>query len=178
MLEAAPHGRLARLSRHVAVALPSRPLANAAAREEIGLGAGGFDPAALFDPAAVQEQHVMVPMRDGVRLSVTLWTPPGSAPRPGLLQQIYGDPSGTGPAMRRMASHGYVVALANFRGCQQSEGRYQGYRALGFGEHRDGYDIVEWLAALPQVDGKVGTMGGSQAGFAQNFLSVRSSVDH
>ena len=50
-------------------------------------------------------------------------------------------------SMRRLASHGYVVALQNFRGCQQSEGTYQGYRALGFGEHRDNVR-VERLAIL------------------------------
>jgi predicted acyl esterase len=158
--------RVAQLTDHVVGTHPT-------SREEIGLGAGGSDPGTLFDAASIREEHVMVAMRDGVRLSVLLFTPPGDeGPWPGLLQQIYGDTSGSGPAMRRLAAHGYVVAMQNFRGCQQSEGRYQGYRALGFGEHQDGYDTVEWLAALPQCDGQVGTMGGSQAGFAQNFTAV------
>lgn len=142
------------------------------AREEIGLGEGGADSDTLCDVATIRGDHVMVPMRDGVRLSVHLYSPPGNGPWPGLLQQIYGDPAGGDAAMRRLASHGYVVAMQNFRGCQQSEGRYQGYRALGFSEHKDGFDTIEWLAALPQCDGKVGTMGGSQAGFAQNFTAV------
>lgn len=157
--------RLAQLGGHV---LSGTEMVRHVAREEIGLGEGGSDSGSVFDATAILEEHIMVPMRDGVRLSVHLYTPPGDGQWPGLLQQIYGNPSGSGPAMRRLASHGYVVAMQNFRGCQQSEGRYQGYRALGFGEQKDGFDTVEWLAALPQCTGKVGTMGGSQAGFAQN----------
>jgi predicted acyl esterase len=126
----------------------------------------------IYAPFGEARRACDVPMRDGVRLSVHLYTPPRDGAWPGLLQQIYGNPSGSGRAMRRLASHGYVVAMQNFRGCQRSEGTYQGYRALGFGELQDGFDTVEWLAALPQCDGKVGTMGGSQAGFAQNFTAV------
>ena len=72
----------------------------------------------------------------------------------------------------RLASHGYVVAVENFRGTHLSEGVYVGYRALGWGEQKDGYDSVEWLAKQPWSNGKIGTFGGSQAGYAQNFLAV------
>src|SRR5262249_50386629 len=71
-----------------------------------------------------------------------------------------------------MAAHGYVVAIENFRGSQESEGTWAGYRALGWGQLQDGYDSVEWLAKQPWSSGKIGTFGGSQAGFAQNFLAV------
>src|SRR5262249_47357094 len=73
---------------------------------------------------------------------------------------------------RRLAAAGYVVAAENFRGTHQSEGTWVGYRALGWGDQRDGFDTVEWLATQPWSTGKIGTMGGSQAGFAQNFLAV------
>ncbi len=44
---------------------------------------------------------------------------------------------------------------------------------LGWQEkQRDGYDTVEWLANQKWSTGKIGTMGGSQAGYAQNFLAV------
>jgi putative CocE/NonD family hydrolase len=74
--------------------------------------------------------------------------------------------------LARLASGGYVTVLANFRGSQQSEGVWRGYRALGWGELKDGYDLVEWLADQPWSTGKIGTFGSSQAGFAQNFLAV------
>ena len=116
--------RLAQLARHVCPSDPRSatptpaPASAGRQREEIGLGAGGADAGSLYDPDECVEEHLMVPMRDGVRLSVHIWTPPGAGAFPGLLQQIYGDPSGSGSSMRRLASHGYVVALQNFRGCQ------------------------------------------------------------
>ncbi len=72
-----------------------------------------------------------------------------------------------------MAAAGYVVAAQNFRGTHLSEGTWVGYRALGWSEkQRDGFDTVAWLARQPWSTGKIGTFGGSQAGFAQNFLAV------
>jgi len=126
------------------------------------------------DLGDVTEQHVMVPMRDGVRLSVYLYFPKGDGPWPALLEQRYADgrATRTRQELAELASHGYVVALQNFRGTQLSEGQYVGYRALGWGEKRDGYDTVEWLAAQPWCNGKIGTFGSSQAGYAQNFLAV------
>ena len=125
-------------------------------------------------PAGVQEAHFMVPMRDGVRLSVYLYIPPGKGPWPALLEQRYANARArrTREEFARMASHGYVVALQNFRGTQLSEGRYVGYRALGWGQQKDGYDTVEWLARQTWCTGRIGTFGSSQAGYAQNFLAV------
>jgi predicted acyl esterase len=125
-------------------------------------------------PNGVLEQRLMVPMRDGTRLSVYLYLPPGKGPWPGLLEQRYASLAGDGTraAYARIAAAGYGVAAANFRGAQLSEGTWVGYRALGWGALQDGYDLVEWLAKQPWCTGKIGTFGGSQAGFAQNFLAV------
>jgi len=127
-----------------------------------------------IDLGGVREEHVMVPMRDGVKLSVYLYFPQGDGPWPVLLEQRYanGRAAGTRKELAKLASYGYVVALQNFRGSQLSEGKWRGYRALGWGELQDGYDTVEWLATQPWSTGKVGTFGSSQAGFAQNFLAV------
>ncbi|MFO0886233.1 MAG: CocE/NonD family hydrolase [Pirellulales bacterium] len=127
-----------------------------------------------IDLGTVTEKHEMVPMRDGKRLSVYLYFPPGDGPWPVIYEQRYADLRGAGSrkALASIASHGYVVAAQNFRGAYLSEGTWEGYRALGWGELQDGYDTVEWLAKQPWSTGKIGTMGGSQAGFAQNFLAV------
>lgn len=121
-----------------------------------------------------RQEHVMVPMRDGKRLSAFITIPNGPGKWPVLFQQAYGDISGAGmkQVQARLAASGYVVAAANFRGCYQSEGAYQGYRALGWGKLKDGYDLCEWFAMQPWSNGKVGTFGGSQGGYAQNFLAV------
>lgn len=123
---------------------------------------------------AVVEKHVMIPMRDGKRLSAYLYLPPGKGPWPALFEQRYADLRGAGTRKEatRLAEAGFVVALVNFRGTHLSEGTWVGYRALGWGKLKDGYDVCEWLAAQPWCTGKVGTFGSSQGGYAQNFLAV------
>lgn len=131
--------------------------------------------AEVVDLGDVTETHEMIPMRDGVRLSAYIYKPKGSGPWPVLLEQRYaaGVNAGNQQYMARMArTHGYVMAMANFRGSQLSEGVWRGYRSLGWGERKDGYDLVEWLASQPWSTGKIGTFGSSQAGYAQNFLAV------
>lgn len=126
------------------------------------------------DLGPVREEHVMIPMRDGTKLSAYLYFPPGDGPWPVLYEQRYADLRGAGTrqANARLAKSGYVVCAENFRGSGKSEGVWVGYRALGWGDLKDGYDTVEWLAAQKWSTGKIGTFGSSQAGFAQNFLAV------
>jgi len=128
----------------------------------------------LIDLAPVTEQHQMIPMRDGLKLSAWLYFPPGPGPWPVLFEQRYADLRGEGTrkAAARLASAGYVVAMVNYRGTYRSEGRWQGYRALGWGTLKDGYDVCEWFGTQTWSTGKVGTFGSSQAGYAQNFLAV------
>src|SRR3954466_7342618 len=118
------------------------------------------------DLGTVTEKHEMVPMRDGTRLSVYLFFPPGKGPWPVLYEQRYADITapGTRKAYAKLAEKGYVVAAQNFRGAGKSEGTWVGYRALGWGEKQDGFDTVEWLAKQSWCTGKIGTFGGSQAG--------------
>lgn len=126
------------------------------------------------DLGGVLEKHVMIPMRDGVKLSAYLYFPAGDGPWPVILEQRYasGRDPGTRQSYAKLARGGYVTCLANFRGSQLSEGTWVGYRALGWGELKDGYDLVEWLGTQTWSTGSVGTIGSSQAGFAQNFLAV------
>lgn len=127
-----------------------------------------------IDLGGVREEHTMIPMRDGTKLSAYLYFPPGDGPWPVLYEQRYADLKGVGTrqANARLAKAGYVVCAENFRGAGKSEGTWVGYRALGWGELQDGYDTVEWLAKQKWSTGKIGTFGSSQAGFAQNFLAV------
>lgn len=122
----------------------------------------------------VTEKHVMIPMRDGVKLSAYLYFPKGKGPWPVLMEQRYASLRGKGSRLSfaEMAGHDYVVCAVNFRGSQQSEGTWVGYRDLQWGEKRDGYDVVEWLAKQPWSTGKIGTFGSSQGGYAQNYLAV------
>jgi len=116
----------------------------------------------------------MIPMRDGKRLSAYVYFPSGEGKWPAIFQQRYAEISSVGSrkAAAKFAEGGFVIAMVNYRGTHESEGVYRGYRALQWGELRDGYDICEWLAAQPWCTGKIGTYGGSQAGYAQNYLAV------
>ena len=127
-----------------------------------------------LDLPGVREQHVMIPMRDGTRLSAYLYLPAGEGKWPVLFEQRYAALTSSGGRKNAasLARHGYAVAMVNFRGSQLSEGKYVGYRALGWAEQKDGYDTCEWLASQPWCTGKVGSFGSSQGGFAQNFLAV------
>ena len=138
----------------------------------LNLSAGAADPP--VDLGAIREHQVMIPMRDGQRLSAWLYYPPGQGPWPVVFEQRYADLRGVGSrkAAAKFAEGGFVIALVNYRGAGRSEGQWRGYRALAWGELRDGFDTCEWLAAQPWCTGKVGTYGGSQAGYAQNFLAI------
>ena len=127
------------------------------------------------DLGGVTEKHEMVPMRDGTKLSAYLYFPPGQGPVAGAARAALRRPPRRRHAQGRSPSSprpGTSSPRQNFRGTHKSEGTWVGYRALGWGEQKDGYDTVEWLAKQPWCTGKVGTFGGSQAGFAQNFLAV------
>ena len=128
----------------------------------------------LLDFGRVTEKQVMIPMRDGKHLSAYLYFPEGNGPWPAFFEQRYAAINGAGSrkAAAKMAESGYVVGMVNYRGTHLSEGTWVGYRALAWGVLKDGYDTCEWLARQPWCTGKIGTYGGSQAGFAQNFLAV------
>ncbi len=88
-----------------------------------------------LDFGDVTETRVMVPMRDGKRLSGYLYLPKGKGPWPGVFEQRYASLKGKGTRLlaAKLASEGYGVLHVNFRGAQESEGTWVGYRALAWG---------------------------------------------
>jgi len=66
------------------------------------------------------------------------------------------------------AARGYVVILQDVRGRNASEGEWYPFKH----EQADGYDAVEWAAALPYSDGKVGMIGGSYVGATQMLAAI------
>ena len=108
------------------------------------------------------EKSVMVPMRDGTRLSTDLYFPvDADGQLPVILQR---NPYNKMGARERTptqesywwASHGYVFVKQDSRGKYESEGVYSpphGHEAT------DGYDTVDWLAEQSWSNGKIGTTG-------------------
>jgi putative CocE/NonD family hydrolase len=128
---------------------------------------------ALMASAPVVDRDVAVPMRDGVVLRADVWRPSAAGRHPVLVfrtpydrRQVQGAESTVAKAARR----GYAVVVQDVRGRYGSEGLFEPYRHEG----RDGYDTIEWAAAQPWSDGRVGTFGLSYPGAVQWLAAVES----
>jgi len=126
-------------------------------------------------------RNVPVPMRDGIRLATDLYFPTQAGRYPVLLERTpYGKHQSVMVSIGApefLAAHGYVVAVQDARGRYASEGQWYPFRDEAWGERRDGFDTVEWLAAQEWCDGGVGTFGGSFAGFNQ-YLHAGNPSPH
>ncbi|MBV8402809.1 MAG: CocE/NonD family hydrolase, partial [Gammaproteobacteria bacterium] len=107
---------------------------------------------------------VKIPLRDGVRLNATLYTPRAQqAPAPCIftLTPYIGQTYHARGVW--FASHGLPFLTVDVRGRGNSEGEFRPF----IQEANDGYDVVEWLAQQPYCNGKVAMWGGSYAGYDQ-----------
>ena len=121
----------------------------------------------------------MVPMRDGVRLSTYIWLPEGDGPWPAVVVRTpYGGHGvGSGWQSERLLENGYCLVGQDMRGRFKSEGKAPAFTADGRGEHKDGYDCVEWVAKQPWCNGKVGTWGASAPGITQMMMATYPPPD-
>ncbi len=121
-----------------------------------------------FFPVQAQDidilSNVKIKMRDGILLNATIYKPheqkdalPVSFTLTPYISDSYHE-RGT-----YFAAHGYVFAIVDTRGRGSSEGTFDPLMQ----EAKDGYDIVEWLAAQKYCNGKVTMWGGSYAGYDQ-----------
>jgi putative CocE/NonD family hydrolase len=121
------------------------------------------------------EMDVPIPMRDGSRLATDLYFPAEPGIYPVLLERTpYGKHQSIMVSIQApqfLARHGFVVAIQDTRGRYASEGDWYPFRDEAWAERQDGYDSVEWLAAQSWSNGKVGSFGGSFAGFNQYLLA-------
>ena len=113
----------------------------------------------------VEDNEVMVPMRDGIRLRTDVFRPATGGPHPVLVQRYpYSPRDGFGAMFGRMiAAQGYAVVVQSCRGRFGSEGDFSPIHP----DVEDGYDTVEWAAAQPWSNGKVGMYGASYGGMTQ-----------
>lgn len=110
------------------------------------------------------DRDIAVAMRDGTRLFADVYRPTAPGRYPALLMRTpYDKVQSVSPLVIGAVKRGYVVALQDVRGQFRSEGSFNPYLQ----EINDGHDTIEWLAAQPYVDGKVGTFGLSYPGAVQ-----------
>jgi hypothetical protein len=119
-------------------------------------------------PEIVIERGVAMRTRDGVTLRADIYRPAGEGKFPVLLQRTPYDKMNTAEFARRAAARGYLVVVQDVRGRYTSEGEWYPFRY----ETADGYETVEWAAALPHSNGKVGMFGGSYVGATQMLAAV------
>ena len=120
------------------------------------------------------ESNVIMKTRDGVALSADIYRPKAAGKFPVLLERTPYDKhrmtyAGVDFGVQA-AARGYVYVIQDCRGRFASEGDWYVFR----NESNDGYDAVEWAAALPYSNGKVGLVGMSYVGVTQMLTAITS----
>jgi putative CocE/NonD family hydrolase len=147
------------------------------------LSIGVLAEAGVPPSAPTYDLHIVktfIPMKDGVRLAVTLYMPDGHGAKqrfPALLEYLpYRKDDGT--AFRDYGNHayfakrGFVGARVDIRGFGASGGTPTD-REYSAQEQQDGDAIIAWLARQPWSNGKVGMFGISWGGFNSIQMALR-----
>ncbi len=117
-----------------------------------------------LEKVAVIDQKVMMPMRDGVRLSTDIYRPKGEGKYPIIFSRTpynfnsYRDGelvTRTLQTALEAVKKGYAYVVQNERGRFFSEGEWE---ILG-APTTDGYDAFTWMATQTWSNGKIGTLG-------------------
>src|SRR6201999_3512054 len=116
----------------------------------------------------ILEREVKVTMRDGVILKADIYRPQADGKFPVLLVRTPYDRRNEASIGVRGAQRGFVVIMEDTRGRYGSEGKFYTF----VNEPNDGYDTIEWAAALPYSDGRVGMYGGSYVGATQMLAAI------
>lgn len=139
----------------------------------------------------VEQRDISIPMRDGNALAADLYLPPTPGTYPCVLIQTpynkkhMGAPI-SGRVMRvsevgrgsvsdtlgLLDRQHYAYVVVDWRGFYVSTSAMAGVKKRRWKRGYDGYDCVEWCAAQPWSDGKVGTWGGSALGKQQFDTAV------
>ena len=140
---------------------------------------------APYSLAARYDKHeYMIPMRDGVRLFTSVYTPKDTTKSyPFLINRTpyssapYGEnfyPPYIGTQAQKFAEEGYILIIQDVRGRYMSEGTYLNVRPYvenkkspkDIDESSDTYDTVDWLVNnVRHNNGRVGIYGISYPGF-------------
>jgi hypothetical protein len=122
--------------------------------------------------AVAVDQHVPVQMSDGVVLNAEVRRPdaPGRFPVLVTITPYNGTDGAISVTDDYLVQRGYVQVIIDARGTGESQGTWD---AFGTREQRDGYEDVEWAAAQPWSNGKVGMWGASYMAISQLFTAAQ-----
>ena len=123
-------------------------------------------------------KNVMLPMRDGVRLATDIYRPARMAC---WARDVSDDPVPHVVRQERAALRGHRGLLHAARVHRRAPGPARALRLEGTGQYfhvvnvnegNDGYDTVEWIAAQPWSNGRVGMVGSSHPGLTQTLAAL------
>src|SRR5215471_13855467 len=119
-------------------------------------------------PTPIVERGVSVKMRDGTILRADIYRPNAPGKFPVLLTRTPYDKNNDLEFGLKGVARGYAVISQDVRGRYTSDGDWYPF----LHETDDGYDTIEWAAALPFSDGRVGMYGGSYVGATQLLAAI------
>lgn len=118
-------------------------------------------------PQGYRYEHAMVPMRDGVRLATTVFLPPGEGPWPVILIRTPYERNGGAKYFKSYCAKApFACVIQDPRGDGDSEGKPLADPVSSDNEIADGKDTLDWVAAQPWCNGRIGMSGGSGNGMA------------
>ena len=132
---------------------------------------------------ATIEQKVMMPMRDGVRLSTDIYVPKTDKKVPIIFSRTPYNFNSWGDGEEKTRTHerayealkrGYAYVIQNERGRYFSEGEWD---ILGI-PLTDGYDAFSWMSKQPWSNGKIGTLGCSSTAEWQMAVAALDHPSH
>ncbi|KAK0761625.1 hypothetical protein N5P37_006578 [Trichoderma harzianum] len=148
-----------------------------------------------FRAAAIFEQDIEVPLRDGVVIradvfrpadvndpvpALVVWSPYGKSGtdiilgRVGVAQsRLSGFESFEGPVPAEWTARGYAIVNVNSRGSYDSQGDVRS-ASNPTREGHDGYDTIEHVARLPWCSGKIAMVGNSWLAMAQWHIAAQN----
>jgi uncharacterized protein len=135
------------------------------------------------------KREVMIPMRDGVKLFVSIYEPKDTKEKyPIMFDRTCYSVGPYGPDKFRtslgpddlFAREGYIFVYGDVRGRYMSEGEYEDVRPYipnkkgnQIDETSDTYDTVDWLIKnIPNNNGRVGVYGISYPGFYTSMAGI------
>ncbi len=133
-----------------------------------------------LEAIAIIDEKIMMPMRDGIRLSTNIYRPKTNGKVPVIFSRTPYNFNSWGDGKERtrslqsalqMVKKGYAYVVQNERGRYFSEGEWD---ILGV-PLTDGYDAFTWLSNQTWSNGKIGTIGCSST--AEWQMAV-ASLDH
>src|ERR1035438_5982037 len=119
-------------------------------------------------PQIVVEKNTAMKTRDGVTLRADIYRPAADGSYPVLLTRTPYNKDNTASFGQEGAARGFMVVVQDVRGRFASEGEWYPFKH----ETDDGYDTIEWVAALPHSNGKVGMFSGSYVGATQMLAAI------